>query len=301
MTRAWPLPFVLLLACPSRPSATIELPSTEPTARGEVFVEREPSVDQGRLPRPVTPEVANLYRCWFREPYDYMFGYSGQSFEVQGRAYGMLMAGIGGLLFYGGLSPCAAEQVGAGDRGWGDATALGELAGVPYQNPSLSLPQFTAVNPQWIVWARKTLLIGPESLIDGYRAQDAYDRVFQRFFRLQTRAAVMLAERGGSLDAIDKAARDYLSATDANAYGPEWLDQQYAGLVPEYGEMQDGTTMTAGMAAGFWLRRHVDGTLGVCWHGALEVMEAYDAAWLAEQRANHPKGFEILAGVRDQD
>lgn len=298
MTRAWPLPIVLLLACPSRPSATVDVTNTEPTARGEVFVESEPSIDEGRLPRIVSPEVANLYRCWFREPYDYMFGYGAQPFEVQGRSYGMLTAGIGGLLFYGGLSPCAAEQVGAGDRGWGDASALGELAGVPYQNPDLSIAQFTPVNPDWVMWARKTLLISPESVIDGYRAQDAYDRVFQRFFRLQTLAAVMLAERLGSLDAIAAEARDYLSATDAGAWGPEWLDQRYVGLVPEYPEMQDGTTMTAGMAAGFWLRRQADGTLGVCWFGALEVIELYDAAWLAEQVSKHPKGFEVLADVR---
>ena len=61
-----------------------------------------------------------------------------------------------------------------------------------------------------------------------------------------------------------------------------------------------GTPYTEAIAP-YVVGGHVDGTLGVCWHGALEVMEAYDAAWLAEQRANHPKGFEILAGLRDQD
>lgn len=295
-------PALLLVACPSRPSANLGAlgSGSEPTSRGEVFVEREPGEEAGRMPRTVTPEIANLYKCWFREPYDYMFGYSGPTFDANGRSYGMLTAGISGLLYYGGLSPCAAEQLGATEQGWGNPDALARLAGVPYQNPALSIPQFNAINPEFVVWARKTLLLDPEALIDGYRAQDAYDRVFQRFFRLMTLSALGLAERLGSVTAIENEARSYLAATDAGAWGPEWLDQQYAGMVPAYPEMQDGTTMTTGMAAGFWLRRQVDGTLGVCWHGAMDVMEMYDRAWLAEQRSGHAQAFAVLDAVPDR-
>ena len=288
------LPLALTLACPSAPRQATDPEASEPAGRGPVFVEREPGDEPGKRPRMIAPEVANLYRCWFREPYDYMFTYGGPTFDVNGRSYGMFSAGISGLLYYGGLSPCAAEQTGTKSTGWGNPEALAEFAGVPTRNPRSSISSFTPVNPEFIVWARKTLLVDPETLIDGYRAQDAYDRVFQRLLRVMLLSAVALVERGKGIDGLANEASVYLAATDAGAYGIDWLEQRYFNLLPDYSEMQDGTTMTAAMAGGFWLRRQVDGSLASCWHGALEVAELYDRFWLADQRSAHAQAFAQL-------
>lgn len=294
MRRLSLLSLVLMLGCPGPRPLANDPDATEPTGRGSVFVEREPGDEPGRLPTMLSPQVANLYRCWFRDPYEYMFAYGGVPFEVNGRSYGMLSAGISGVLHYGGLDTCAAEQTGTAHAGWGDIAGLDQFAGVPTRNPSSGITQFTPVNPEFVLWARKTLLADPEALIDGHRVQDAYDRVFQRFFRLMVLSAVALVEKTGSLDGLASEATVYLADTDAGAYGVDWLEQRYYGLVPAYPETQDGTTMTAGMAAGFWLRRQVDGSLASCWQGALEVAELYDRFWLAEQRTAHAQGFALL-------
>lgn len=289
-----------LLGCPGPRPLANDPDASEPAGRGPVFVEQEPGErEAGKLPNVLAPEVANLYRCWFREPYDYMFTFGGPTFEVNGRSYGMLSAGINGLLYYGGLSPCASEQTGTRENSWGDHQALGDFASVPTRNPNSTISQFTPVNPEFVLWARKSLLANPEMLIDGQRVQDAYDRVFQRFFRLMLLSAVALVERTGSLDAMANEGQTYLADTDAGAYGVDWLEQRYYGLVPSYPEGQDGTTMTAGMAAGFWLRRQIDGTIASCWHGAVEVAALYDPFWLAEQRAAHGPAFNQLDALVD--
>jgi hypothetical protein len=291
--------FALLLGCPgSRPKAT-DPDIAEPSGREPVFVEREPGEEQGKMPNMLAPEVANLYRCWFREPYDYMFRFDGPTFEFNGRNFGMLTAGISGILYYGGLSPCASEQTGSQGESWGDPQALSQFAGVPVRHPHSGITQFTPVNPAFVQWARKNLLADPEMLIDGRRVQDAYDLVFQRFFRLMVLSVVMLVEQKGSVDAVGMEAKTYLGDTDAGAYGIDWLEGRYYGLVPSYPESQDGTTMTAGMAAGFWLRRMIDGSFADCWHGAVDVVELYDRFWLAEQRSAHAKAFEQLDALPD--
>ncbi len=292
----------LMLGCPN-PRPIVSDPVTgeagEPAGREQVFVEREPGREPGKLPTLLTPEITNLYRCWFREPYEYMFSYGGPTFDIAGRSYGMLTAGISGLLYYGGLSPCAAEQTGTSGEGWGNSEALAVFAGVPTRNPNSSISQFTPVNPEFVIWARATLLAHPEALIDGLRVQDAYDRVFQRFFRVMLLSAVGVVERAGSLDALASEAQGYLAATDAGAYGVDWLEGRYYGLVPSYPEGSDGATMTAAMAGGFWLRRQLDGSLASCWHGAIDVAELYDPYWLAEQRSAHAQAFAQLDTLVD--
>ena len=53
------------------------------------------------------------------------------------------------------------------------------------------------------------------------------------------------------------------------------------------------------MAAGFWLRRELDGSFAACWHGLREVLKRYDATWLGELQASYPLAASALAGVPD--
>ncbi len=300
MRRPSPLPLLALaLACTPRPPAELPIAEGEPSGRDDrVFVEREPEANPD-APKPADPRVLELYRCWFESPYEYMFSMSPPVLQAGNTAMGMMMGGINGLLYYGGLAPCATRLLGLSEGGWGDSSALGELAGVSLQNPLVTEFQgdFTAVNPAFIAWARSNLLIHPETYIDGIAARSAYDYVFQRFFRLMVLSAIAVIEQNPS--GLDAEARTYLTATRQGTDGLNWLHQRYVNLVPAYPEGWDGTTMTAPMAAGFWLRRQLDGSIGPCWHGAIEVVQLYDPSWLASQRSEHLSAFATLDGLPD--
>jgi hypothetical protein len=205
----------------------------------------------------------------------------------------MLMAGIGGILWYGNLNNCAGELTGRQASSYSDIGPIETLAGVPASLPSGF--EFAAVNPEFIAYARKNLLPPPDQMIDGVPVQLAYDHVFQRFFRLMAASLLTLLERH---DLAGESAQ-YLTDTSSGVDGIEWLEDRYAGAVAGYDEGWDGTTMTAPMAMGFWLRRHADGSLAASWHGLRDVMDRYDPAWLAEQKARLPKAAAALEQLPD--
>ncbi len=286
----------LALGCRPIP-AELQLTEAQPQPPAKVFVERQP---ERREPSGsfafVSADIAALYSCWFRGPYEYMFdNYSGGAgLEVHGRRYGMLMGGIRGILYYGDLNNCAGELSGVPTQSYTDLRPLEALAGVPATLPAPDL-EFSAVNPEFIAYARRNLLPHPEQTIEGVPAQLAYDRVFARFFRVMTASLMMLLETGD----LDGETQRYLQDTAVGIDGIEWLENNYAGRVPEYPQSHDWTTLTAPMAAGFWLRRRADGSFAAAWHGLREVLERYDADWLAQQQARHPNAAAALAQLRD--
>jgi hypothetical protein len=287
------IPLLLLLSCRRIPA---ELPEVEPEpARTQkVFVEQQP--ERGAAPpgtyAPVSAQIEQLYRCWFRSPYSYMFG-GGEGLEVNGGYYGMLMAGIGGILFYGNLNNCAGELTGQPPGWYSDIAPIEALAGVPATLPGTF--QFATVNPEFIAYARQHLLPPPDQAIDGVPVQLAYDRVFRRFFRLMTVSLMTLLETAD----IAQETKQYVNDTLGGQDGIGWLEARYAGRIAGFPEGQDGTTLTAPMAAGFWLRRHADNSLAASWHGLREVLDRYDATWLAEQKAQYPKAAAALAQLPD--
>ncbi|MFO7563007.1 MAG: hypothetical protein R6X02_10225 [Enhygromyxa sp.] len=284
------------LACRKVPAdVTLPQADSEP-ARTGVFVEAQP---EPREPAsggfaPISAEIEQLYRCWFRNPYSYMFRPHGAALEVNGQEFGMLMGGIRGILFYGDLNTCAGELSGQPSRSYSDIKPIEALAGVSATLPNASL-KFATVNPEFIAYARQTLLPAPEQAIDGVPVQLAYDLVFQRFFRVMSLSLIRLLEVGN----IDAETQQYLAATSAGTDGIEWLESSYSGFVPGDNEHWDGTTMTAPMAVGFWLRRHADGSLAACWYGLRDVLIRYDNPWLGDQLAHNPKAAAALALLAD--
>jgi hypothetical protein len=284
---------LLLLACRTVPA---ELPDTqgEPARAGRMFVEKQP--EARTVPgtyAPITAEIASLYRCWFRNPYSYMFSYEGNPLEVNGAQYGMMMAGIHGILYYGNLNNCAGELTGKPPGSYADIGPIEALAGVSATVPAQL--EFAAVNPEFIAFGRKHMLPSPEQMIDGVPVQLAYDRVFQRFFRLMTSSLLTLLETTD----IDGETKQYLADTSAGNDGIDWLAARYGGRISGYAESWDGTTLTAPMAAGFWLRRRADGSFAAAWHGLRDVLDRYDPVWLAEQKLLFPKAADALAQVPD--
>ena len=286
----------LTLACRKVP-AELSLPQdgSEP-ARTGVFVESQPDArkPQGGVFAPVSAEIESLYRCWFRRPYEYMFDRRGQPLELNGQRYGMLMAGVRGILFYGDLNTCAGELTGQAPRSYSDIGPIEQLAGVSATLPNSSL-KFASVNPDFIAYARQNLLPAPDQMIDGVAVQLAYDRVFQRFFRVMGLALIQTLE----VQNIDTETRQYLAATTAGTDGIEWLENHYGGFIGIAPESWDGTTMTGPMAVGYWLRRHADGSLAANWYGLRDVLQRYDPQWLSETLAQNPKAAAALEQLVD--
>src|SRR5690606_8936111 len=184
---AWPIIVAAaLLRCRTPPA---ELPQThteaEPARTNNVFVEAQPS-KRDAAPggfSMINGEIAGLYRCWFNDPYSYMFAYDGELREIGNKRFGMLMAGIHGILFYGNFNTCAGDRPGHRPAGYADFGPVAPLPGVPATADAPGLA-FDAVNPELLFYARRQLLPSPDQSIDGIPVQLAYDHVFQRFFRL---------------------------------------------------------------------------------------------------------------------
>jgi hypothetical protein len=284
-----PCAVLAALSCHRVPAT---LPDTEPEPTGRsVFVESQP-IQDARIVSPLTSEAAALYSCWFEPPYEHMF--AGDPLLIEHRSFGMLMAGIHGILYYGALNECAGRLVGQEPASYSDHAPIGALAGVPVTLVNPSLP-FETVNPEIIAWARARLLPSPDQTIEGIPVQVAYDRVFSRFFRLMGESLFYLLES----KSIDAEAAAYIRDVELHHVdGVEWLERRYTGI-PTHGGSWDGTTLTAPMAAGFWLRRQLDGSLSACWHGLRDVFERYDRAWLDELDARYPNAAGLVAQLPD--
>ncbi|PRP99960.1 hypothetical protein [Enhygromyxa salina] len=286
---------MLTLACRTVPATLPEI-EARTTTRSDppVFVESQVGAAGRRVFEPLSEQAAQIYRCWFNDPYSYMFTYEGEPFAFNQRQFGVFMAGISGILYYGNLNNCVGDIVGQPPASYSDLRPIERFAGVSATLPGSSLP-FDTVNPEIIFWARAKLLPAPNQYIDGVPVQLAYDRVFYRFFRMM---AVSLFELHQQYS-IATEAQSYLRDTSNGQHGIEWLERHYTKSMPEFDGNWDGTTLTTPMAAGFWLRRQLDGSIGPCWHGLRDVLERFDPQWLAEQLDNHPNAKDALAQLPD--
>jgi hypothetical protein len=282
------------LSCHRVPATLPEL-EAEPVGRRSTFVEPR-STHELETVSPLTSEAAALYSCWFENPFEYMFGGGETPLELGDRQYGMMMAGTRGILYYGALNECAGRLVGQAPAHYSDHGPIGALAGVPVTLVNPKLP-FETVNPEIITWARAQLLPSGDQSIDGIPVQFAYDRVFSRFFRMLGESLFYVLNSTST--SIDVEATTYIQDVESGRVdGIEWLERRYEGM-PPHGGSWDGTTLTAPMAAGFWLRRELDGSLPACWHGLRDVFERYDRVWLDHLRTRYPNAALILAQLPD--
>jgi hypothetical protein len=239
----------------------------------------------GTLPGPT--ELGTFWEPWFASPYEYMFtSPAGLGWEEspaaasQGRVFG---GGINGFYFYGGFDDCLRSWMGQEkDYGHDEYASLSTLAGRPFRTGQVGDGwdrSFGQYDPAVINWALSTFVPHPTQTIRGQTFQAVYDQTFFRAIRLHALAYDRLQMKYN----LDREAKAYLKAMrgDSEFYGVEWLQNRYAGeLQDAYPLEWDGTMMTAPMAMGFWLRRHVDGTEDSLTRGIGVVLRIYDPSFV---------------------
>ena len=237
----------------------------------------------GSAPAPETLEA--LAACWFEGPYEYMFDGS-VAVGVGNGSFGMMMAGVRGMLYYSHLNGCAGRLTGRPPRSYSDPSPFEALSGLPVAAAAPSSERaFTHYNRDIVAWGRRHLLPDPAMPVLGTPAQTVYDGVFSRFFRLMTEAYLHLASRG----IVQREMDAYMQAAAGPGFdGLDWLEARYGGTLSGYGAHGDGTAMTPAMAIGFWLRRGVDGTSDELWLGLQDLVRRFDGAWFASLEQTYP-------------
>jgi len=218
-----------------------------------------------------TIDQIRLYEGWFVHPYEYMFGPG--AFSVNGVSYGSLLAGIGGIVKYGGLIDAAARYLKLPRPSHGDLGPIERLAGLPIYKKVAAKGHLAEINPAFVRWAVANTVPPPSAQLLGHSCQEYYDRVFQRFFRLMAASRAYLTtdvSMARERDAYQKAARA------PRFDGLEWLEHRYARALPAYAIEHNGTNFTAPMAIGFWLRRNSDGTETELLQALQRLLSQYD-------------------------
>ena len=86
--------------------------------------------------------VLRIGLCWFDQPYSYMF--QGTGVSIKNKAFGMLMGGISGILYYGDLNTCMAAVNGKKPKSYSDNKPFEELSGIPVIDMVITPPTSSA-------------------------------------------------------------------------------------------------------------------------------------------------------------
>lgn len=266
---------VLFLSCSSGVKG--RTPASPGPSGGEPAAAITPPEEPASTGNPVdTSTLVDLGSCWFESPYSYMFGGT-ETVNVGGKSFGKLLAGIGGILYYGDLNECVGRLLGKPPTSYSDNKPFEAMSGLSVHSDKMDETQpFGFYNPDIIKWGHENLIPSPSSDISGVPAQKIYDVVFSRFFRMMTEGYLYLLESGTFRQEMSAY---WDMATLTNQDGIDYLQARYQGALPQYGGSWDGTTMTPQMAIGFWVRRGLDGTDAELWTGLSKAMKIYDNTW----------------------
>lgn len=224
-------------------------------------------------------KLADFYSAWFVSPYEYMFksfyyhdDYNEEgTIYIAGNVYGQFMAGIKGIVLYGGILDCMSKFLDENERvGFYNIDIVERFTGLPvfrYKDA------FGYYNPDIVVWTYTYMIPDPDDIISGRTAQEIYDVVFSRFFRLMTESYVYLNDMG----IYEQEKNAYLkNVVEKEKYALRYLDNRFPEIFPQYRCQRGNSYWTEGMSFGFWLRRGIDGTDDEFWTGLKKVMFLYD-------------------------
>lgn len=258
------------------------------TLAGFMYAE-EQTFDKGNI---ISQEdLSEFYEYWFDDPYDYMFRGEylefdpGRDITINGRRYRNYLAGINGIMIYGGLKECMANYLDIdGSYGFWDNDIIEIFAGLPVYRFEEA---FGYYNPDIIIWGYTYLIPDPENQIYGETFQEVYDVLFCRFFRLMTESYVSLNDQ----NIYEAEQEEYYRIIIVKEHEAiDYLNHRFGEFLPQYKVYRGTSPWTVGMSYGFWLRRGIDGTHEEFWTGLKKVMVLYDEEWFEELERQYP-GF----------
>ncbi len=291
--------------------AQIKVIMETPQLQSSVFVDNNSNGNRNdvgvgsgpELTLSTTLETRQAYECWLQGSECFTDTKNFETINVGGVPRGMFAEGINGIFSYTGLLSCFSKY-GEGmdsEQGydwWGEGkyTLLKTLSGgidptlkrgYNYQSNKPSDHGFDHLNPKYINWAVTNLIPEPSDGIAGLKAQKIYDKVMARFFRLHVRAYLYVANAGWDQE---KMAYKMMQENENNVYLVTALDNRYNDKFNSvYRSVPNDeyySELTSGIAAGFWIRRDMDGTRDEVWGGLLKAMKVYDGEWLEGELMN---------------
>ncbi|WNJ17909.1 hypothetical protein [Pontibacter sp. G13] len=253
--------------------------------------EMPPKLSQG--------DLSNLYSEGLAHSYEYMFSETGPKTEIAGKWYGTYMGGMKGLLLYTQLKSAVANHLreegkvqGAIPTDFSNLTAYAQLAGgiEPFTNSNENFDgwgkrvdgqaAFHYYNPAIVQWGIQNMIPKANTEIAGKPAQEIYDRMFSRFFRMMVDTYLYINLVGYQEAQDDYQARFVNMAFDAK----DFLGTKYHNALPAYSKgVNNWGSLTPQLAIGFWLRRGIDGTNELFWEGLSKIMQEFDEEWFAEK------------------
>ena len=233
------------------------------------------------------PHLGDTYAFAITDGYEYMFEQSGDKFSINDRRVGLFTGGFQGLFLYSSLKEAIHKNYDVDDSDyknhsyynlrpyarWADMDLFvtGEQDYQGFRN--LGNDQVGhRYNPELIKWAMNNMIPAPDDMIGDRTAQEVYDNVMYRFMRLMVESYRYLQEND-----LEASTGDYLSSVKTMD-GMDYLMERYDPVFSDYGTW-DGTRFTGGMAAGFWMRRHVGGSMDEFWTAIEMIMNVYDKEW----------------------
>ena len=242
---------------------------------------------------PVKPKTLKaLYKAWFQSPYEYMFEKK-KVLTINGTAYGRFTAGVNGLVFYSGFKRGAEKLFKNFKSSFDSVSVFQKLSGVPViLHKGSRSTDFKYYNPIFIRWGIRNFIVNPNEKLGKFTYQEIYTKLFSRFFRIMVESYLYTKLHLS----VSKELTYYKRAVKRKRYaGIFYLKARFDRVLPKKYDMKSTwgvSHWTTGMAIGFWLRRHEDGTGALLWEGLNKFMRLYDKKWFLHKLSNPPAKYK---------
>jgi|GEM_PF-3376940 len=225
-------------------------------------------------------QLESIYGLYFKHVYTGLFTKKNK-LQIGNKHFGEYMAGVSGILSYN-LPSAVKKHLKTTSRKWYAGYIFGKLSGIKTYivKQKRQWWKFDFYNPAIIKWGYQNMIPMPNWTVNNVTYQAIYNRLYKRFFRLMTLTQLYLAQR----DRYQKELLRYLLAVHKlSGSGVTYLNKRFAKLFPKQNPLKlynlDYYALSPALAAGFWLRRHGDGTKKELWSGLQKVMNLYDGIW----------------------
>jgi hypothetical protein len=227
-------------------------------------------------------KLEKLFTPGIKRIWDWQWFFDEESnIPITDKSLGMFMGGSASLKYYF-FPQCFSDDYSFIDYDHFERPAY-EYSGIdPFVKKAKNDSEFSYVNPEFIKWASENLLPEEDQLMYGYDCTELYNKIGQRYCRLLTETHEYI-----SYDRLQNAQSNYIdSMATPDFRALRYLNNEYGNLFPEYKVTRE-YQLTADMAIGFWIRRHIDGSETELWKALVKIMRRYDEDWFLTKTAQH--------------